>query len=99
MFVLFRIRISCAAELSIKLSFITSGPDLTKIFQRGHKGTNPLLASPGPEVIKHCPCFTQQSMNFFLLINVKMPTAVGILTVRSRKNSILGSSGPEKLIS
>ena len=32
----------------------------------------------------------------FLLINVKMPTIVGILTFMSRKNSILGLSEPEK---
>ena len=31
-------------------------------------------------------------MKFFLLINVKMPTAVGILTFMSRKNRILGST-------
>ena len=31
-----------------------------------------------------------------LLINVKMPTNVGILTFASRKNSILGLSEPEK---
>ena len=35
-------------------------------------------------------------MTFFLLINVKMPTNVGILTFMSRKNSILGLSEPEK---
>ena len=29
---------------------------------------------PGAEVIKLFPCSTQLSMNFFLLINVKMPT-------------------------
>ena len=34
----------------------------------------------GPEVIKLFPCSTQLSMKFFLLINVKMPTIVGILT-------------------
>ena len=34
--------------------------------------------------------------DFFLLINVKMPTIVGILTFMSTKNSILGFSGPEK---
>ena len=32
----------------------------------------------------------------FLLINVKMPTVVGILTCMSRKNSILGFFEPEK---
>ena len=31
-------------------------------------------------------------MKFFLLINVKMPTIVGILTFMSRKNSIFGLS-------
>ena len=33
---------------------------------------------------------------FFLLINVKMPTNVGILTFVSRKNNIPGLSEPEK---
>ena len=32
----------------------------------------------------------------FLLINVKMPTIVGILTFMSRKNSILGLFEPVK---
>ena len=31
---------------------------------------------------------------FFLLINVKMPTIVGILTFTSKKNSIIGLSEP-----
>ena len=35
-------------------------------------------------------------MKFFLLINVKMPTVVGILTFMNRKNSILGLSEPKK---
>ena len=43
---------------------------------------------PGPEVIQLFLCPTQLSMKFFLLINVKMPTIVGILTFMSRKNSI-----------
>ena len=43
---------------------------------------------PGPEVIKLFSCSTQLSMKFFLLINVKMLTFVGILTFMSRKNSI-----------
>ena len=34
----------------------------------------------------------------FLLISVKMPTIVGILTFISRKNSILGLSEPEKCL-
>ena len=35
-------------------------------------------------------CSTQLSMKFLLLINVKMPAVVGILTFMSRKNGILG---------
>ena len=35
-------------------------------------------------------------MKFFLLINVKMPTIVGILTFMSGKNSILGLSEPKE---
>ena len=50
----------------------------------------------GPEVIKLFSCSIQLSMKFFLLINVKMPTVVGILTFRSRKNSIIGLSEPPK---
>ena len=47
-----------------------------------------LLLLPGPEVIKLFPFSTQVSMNFFLLINVKMPTIVGILTLMSGKIAI-----------
>ena len=38
------------------------------------------LSRQGPEVIKLFSCSTQLSMKFILLINVKMPTIVGILT-------------------
>ena len=41
----------------------------------------------GPEVIKPFPCSTQLSMKFVLLINVKMPTIVGILTFISMINT------------
>ena len=50
----------------------------------------------GPEVIKLFSYSTQLSMEFFQLINVKMPTIVGILTFMSRKNSIVDLSEPEK---
>ena len=50
----------------------------------------------GPEVIKLFSGSTLLSMKFFLLINVKMPTIVGILTFMRRKNSILGLSEPKK---
>ena len=44
----------------------------------------------GPEVIKLFSCSTQLSIKFFQLINVKIPTVVGILTFMSGKNSTLG---------
>ena len=50
----------------------------------------------GLEVTKLFSCSTQLGTKFFLLIIVKMPTIVGILTCMSRKNSILGLSEPEK---
>ena len=42
---------------------------------------------PGQDVIKLFSRSTQLNMKFFLLINVKMPTIVGILTFMSWKNS------------
>ena len=42
-------------------------------------------------------CSTQLSMKCFLLINVRMPTIVGILTFMSRKNSIICLFEPEML--
>ena len=42
---------------------------------------------PGPEVIKLFSCSTQLSMKFILLINVKMPTILGILTFISKINT------------
>ena len=44
---------------------------------------------PGPEVIKLFSFSTKLSMKFILLINVKMPTIVGILTFISRINGCL----------
>ena len=53
-----------------------------------------------PRGHKNISCTIQLSMTFFLphfpVINVKMPTTVGISTFMSRKNSILGLSEPEK---
>ena len=40
---------------------------------------------PGHEVIKLFSCSTQLNMQFFLPINVKMPTIVDIVTFMSRK--------------
>ena len=50
---------------------------------------------PGPEIIKVFSRSPQLSMKFFLLINVKMPTIVGILTFRRGKNNILDLSEPK----
>ena len=41
--------------------------------------------SSGPEAIKLFSCSTQLSTKFFLLINVKMSTVVGIFTFMSGK--------------
>ena len=62
------------------------------------KSTTPVspIIKPGLDVIKLFSCSTQLSMKFFLLINIKMPIIVGILTFMSRKNSILGLSEPNK---
>ena len=54
--------------------------------------------APGPEAIKLFSCSTQLSMKFSPLINVKMPTIVGILTCMSGKNNILGLTEPKKML-
>ena len=51
---------------------------------------------PGPEVIKLFLCSTQLSIKFILLINVKMPTIVDILTFISMINKTAESSNQEK---
>ena len=43
-----------------------------------NSGLNFFPKRSGPEVIKLFSCSTQLSMKFFSLINVKMPTIVGI---------------------
>ena len=55
-----------------------------------------LISKHDPEVIKLFSCSTQLRMKFVLLINVKVPTIVGILTFMSGKNSILSVSEPVK---
>ena len=45
------------------------------------------ILSQVPQVIKLFPCPTQLSTKFILLINVKMPTIVGILTFISMINT------------
>ena len=53
------------------------------------------LTRSGPEVKKLFSCSAQLRLKFILLINVKMPTIVGILTFISRINYRLCLSKPE----
>ena len=45
------------------------------------------VCNTGPKVIKLFPCSIRLSTKFILLINVKMPTIVGILTFISMINT------------
>ena len=56
------------------------------------------MITAGPKVIKKISCSTQLSMKFFPLINVKMPTNVGILTFMSGEKKVLGLSEHEKTV-
>ena len=49
-----------------------------------------------PQGYKKIACSTQLSMNFFLLINVKMPTIVGTLTFCVEEKNLFGLYEPEK---
>ena len=61
--------------------FLESDPNLNT--KRSYK------EGSGPDVIKLLSLSTQLNMKFILLINVKMPTIVGILTFISRINGWL----------
>ena len=54
------------------------------------------LVNQAPRLKKLFSCSPQLSMKIFQLINVKMPTVVGILTFMSRNKGILGLSEPQK---
>ena len=56
--------------------------------------SNKLVMRPGPEVIKLFSCSAQLRLKFILLINVKMPTIVGILTFISSIYYRLWNSKP-----
>ena len=58
----------------------------------------PDLDNSGPEFIKLFSCSAQLSMKIFLLINVEMPTFVGISIFTSRKNNILGLTEHDKML-
>ena len=71
------------------------------IWARGSEGDVVLRVfyfSSGPEVIKLFSCETQLSTKFITLINVKMPTIVGILTLISRINTATKSLTARKII-
>ena len=57
------------------------------------------IVIPGSKVIKLFSCSAQLRLKFILLINVKMPTIVGILTFISRINYRLWSYKPSISIS
>ena len=60
----------------------------------GIKCIKVIMYTPGPEVIKLFSCSAQLRLKFILLINIKMPTIVGILTFISRINYKLWNSKP-----
>ena len=55
-----------------------------------------ILNDPKYENIQHFSGLDKPRMLFFLLINVEMPTTVGILTFMSRKHFMLNSVEHEK---
>ena len=55
-------------------------------------------AKPGPEVKKLFSYSTQLSMEFIMLINVKMPTIVGILTFISMINTTPEGTKARKIL-
>ena len=57
-----------------------------------------IVVQTGSEVIKLFSCSAQLRLKFILLINVKMPTIVGILTFMSRINYRLWGFKPLILI-
>ena len=71
------------------LAFIFEQPSYTDCFHTTltvHWDILHQNKQPGPEVIKLLLCSTQLSIKLIMLINVKMPTNVGILTFVSMIN-------------
>ena len=77
------------------INFISK--DLNMVFSI-YQDVQGLCSLSGPEVIKLFSCSTQLSMKFILIINVEMPTTVGILTFMGRINGLLFLSKPENFI-
>ena len=60
-------------------------------------GQHICLDIPGPEAIKLFLCSTQLNIKFIMLINIKMPTVVGILTFNSLINTTFESLKARKV--
>ena len=73
-------------DLAINLSFAAVHAWHLSISINSH--TRSQTTKRGLEVIKLFSCSTQLSTKFILLVNVKMPTIVGILTFISMINTI-----------
>ena len=93
-------RINFVLRVEYEKSFITSGPAYISFVMLnayehdicpGHQNFKMpkivMTRTPGPEVIKLFPCSTQLNTDFILLMNVKMPAIVGILTFISMLNT------------
>ena len=79
---------SSAAKMSSaqsRDSLFTEEPDDSLFSSMPKPKAHRYIPTPGAPVIKFFSCSTQFSVKFFPLINVKMPTIVGILTCMSRK--------------
>ena len=88
-------QISCAVTAQLISAFVFASQIVQSLFHLNPKFQasslllrlyRPVCVRPGPEVIKLFSCSTQLRLKFILLINVKMPRTVGILTFMSRIN-------------
>ena len=87
-----------SVSISLKLLFVRN-VSIIDVFLALHPVIqNSLVAGSGPEVIIFFSYSTQLSMKCFLLINIKMPTIVGILIFIYRKNFMLSSALQEKKV-
>ena len=97
-FVPYLVRVKLSATLpcnqctQVECKFMQSHLNVNIAASYEYKWCNPQLQlnvdcakASGPEAIKLFSCSTQLSMKFFQLINIKMPTIVGILTFMSGK--------------
>ena len=82
-------------SLKVKYANVYLSVSIQKLYDFGNCFVVlPWWHTSGPKVIKLFSCSAQLRLKFILLINVKMPTIVGILTFISRINYRLLSSKP-----